>query len=200
MQVTTLVLGGFLLFHSDSVGDRPSVLAYTGHLPGDLDPPSIALDREVTVLDLLSHNGLGELPHYGELVSKVLVEGFEIARERDVRFAVTIGGDRATIDIQHVGRLDEGVAQAFVPRVERVVDFETTSRFAEKPVTRTLPRKTPAKPFGFSPMIPPALELVDLESPRTPPFLPSPCTPIPLKLKPSTPLPRTLSPNVPAPG
>src|SRR5206468_3902121 len=40
--------------------------------------------------------------------------------------------DIAAVDIQHLGRFHEGVAQVFVPRVERVVDLEATPRFAEK--------------------------------------------------------------------
>src|SRR6185369_17294122 len=67
-----------------------------------------------------------------ELVAVVPVERAEPGGQLDHRLALRVGGDVAVVEVHHVRRLDEGVIEILVGRVERVVDLERAARFRER--------------------------------------------------------------------
>ena len=69
-----------------------------------------------------------------QLVAEVAVERLEVRRQLDGREALAVGGDVAVVDVHHVRRLDEGVLQVLVRRIERVVDLERAAALGERAV------------------------------------------------------------------
>jgi hypothetical protein len=110
MQIAPFVLNGFFLFHCNPVSDRPWIPPYSSHLPGDFDPRLVSFDRESVVSDFLRHNCLGKLTNHSQLVAKILIYNFKVIRQSDSGLTIDISRDIAVVDIEHVRRLDEGVA------------------------------------------------------------------------------------------
>src|ERR1022692_4936830 len=109
------------------LGARPSVLPDPGHLPRHLNVGLLGLDTEVVVPDLLSHHRLGELPDHSQLVAEVPVEGLEVVGQFYGGITASVSGDVAVVDVQHVWRLDERVAEVSVGGVERMVDLKAAT-------------------------------------------------------------------------
>jgi len=104
----------------------------------------VGLDRETIADNFARDNGLRKLANHGQLISKILIEGSKVMRQADVRFALGVSRDIAVVDIQHVGRLDEGVPEILGFWVKRVIDRKATTPLDSDPVIKTLPRNMPA--------------------------------------------------------
>jgi hypothetical protein len=91
------------------------------------------------MIHLLGHDGLGELAHYRQLIAKIAIEGFKVFGQKDGGQAVFVGDHIAVVNVHLVGRFDEGVVEILVRRIERVVDLEGATTFAEAAADRNIP-------------------------------------------------------------
>src|SRR5262245_28440465 len=80
MQVVAALGLGLVLFNGDAMRVGPGILAYSGHLPRNLDAGNAGPDSEAVVADLSCNDGLGKLPDDGELVAVVAIECLEPIR------------------------------------------------------------------------------------------------------------------------
>src|SRR5579859_991296 len=98
MYVVAMQLLLLLLFHHQRMRLGPRILAHARDLPGNFDVRYTRADRELVVLNFVSHNRLRELPDHRELIAAVSVEGFEPVRKIDGRLALGVGRDVAGVD------------------------------------------------------------------------------------------------------
>ena len=173
MQEAPSFLSGLLGLRLNSVRDRPWILPDPGDLPRHRDSRLTGPDRELVVLaDLCCHDRLRELPDHRQLIAALVIKRAEIAGQHYDRLTVIVRGESAVVNVQPVGRLDEGMAQVLVLRVERVVDLEAAAGLGQVSGDADIAEEQAAKP----------------------PEPLSPSTPTPRLLKPSTPLPTMVSP------
>src|SRR5437899_2861956 len=83
--------------------------------------------------DFLRDVKRGILPNRRKLVSEILIQSLKPIRERDNGLTVRSEDDDAIIDILHVRALDEGVIEVLVGRIERMINLERPSSFAQRP-------------------------------------------------------------------
>src|SRR5580698_246141 len=131
MQIMTLVLRRLLHFHLDAMGVGPRVLTDAGHLPGNFHSWLVGLDGEAAVVHFCRDHGLRKLADHRELIAEIHIESLEPGRHADDGGSAAIRGDVAVVDVQHVGRLDEGVVEVFVRRIQRMIDFEGAAGFTD---------------------------------------------------------------------
>ena len=110
--------------HLHGMGLRPGIVAHATDHPGDLHSGSAACDFELVVLDLLSDVNPRVASDGGELVAEISVERLEPLGHSDDSFALAVEHQVAAIEVHHLRRLDGGVVERLVFRVEGVVDFE----------------------------------------------------------------------------
>jgi hypothetical protein len=65
------------------------------------------------------------------LVAEITIQGFKVIGQRYRCRAVFIGDHIAVVNVHHVGGFDEGVVEILVRRIERVVDLERATAFAD---------------------------------------------------------------------
>jgi hypothetical protein len=104
---------------------RPRVAANSRDLPADLLAGRTARDPEAVSLDLARHVQARCLGTDGrQLVAIVGVEVPEIARQPDDGGTPAVQGDRAAIQVEHLGCLDCGMGEGLVGGVLWMVDAE----------------------------------------------------------------------------
>src|SRR5262249_26435056 len=74
-------------------------------------------------------HGLCKSADDGELVTKVLIQGFKPIGQNDGGVALSICRGGAVIDVHHVRRFHERMREVLVLRVERVVNLERAAAF-----------------------------------------------------------------------
>src|SRR5262245_7666469 len=124
----------------------PGILAYSGHLPRNLDAGRAGPDSEAVIADLCGNNGLRKLADDGELVAEVAIECLEPIRQSHDCIAIRVGSDIAVVNVHHVRRLDEGVVEVPVSGVEWMVYLEGSSRFREVANYLDVARESPGEP------------------------------------------------------
>ena len=100
------------------------IVADTGHLPRNLQTRRAACDLEAVVLDLLGDVEGRKSTNRRQLVAKVLVQRLKVVGKLHNGLACSIQDDVAVVDVHHIRRLDEGVAQGAVLGIERVINGE----------------------------------------------------------------------------
>jgi len=83
-----------------------------------LTPGLAGLDGEAAVGHFRRDDGLRELADHRELITKIRIESLEPRGHADDGRAATVRDHVAIVDVQHVGRFDEGVAQILIGGVE----------------------------------------------------------------------------------
>src|SRR5262245_45311106 len=131
VKVQTALSFRLALFDGNAMHVRIRIMTNAGHLPGNLDVGRTGLHREAISLDFLRDHGLGKGADDGELVTKVLIQGFKPIRQNDGGVALGIRRGGAVIDVHHVRRFHERMREVLVLRVERVVDLERAAAFCQ---------------------------------------------------------------------
>src|SRR5437764_3844201 len=66
-----------------------------------------------------------------KLVTEILIQGAEIIWHGHHRFTLFIQGHGAVIDVLHVRRLNKGVVEVLVSRIQGVIDLERAATLSE---------------------------------------------------------------------
>src|SRR3982074_3489138 len=85
----------------------------------------------MVVGDLLGNVKRREAADAGELVTEIFVKRAEPARQLHDYLAAALERRHTIIDVFHVGRLDKGMGEVLVGRVEWMIDLEGAAAFAE---------------------------------------------------------------------
>jgi hypothetical protein len=93
MQIVTLLLSGFILFHRYAIPIGVSVVPDAGDLPRHFDVRITRSNHKPVGRDLLGHDGLRELPNHRQLISEIPIERLEVIRQIHRRKAVAIRRD-----------------------------------------------------------------------------------------------------------
>src|SRR5579859_1007056 len=112
-----------LLLIRDAVSISPCILSYTSDLPGYFNAGLVRLDDKGVAGDLGGDNGLRKLADRCELVTEVAIKRLKVVRHRHDSLAVRVRCHVAIVDVLHVWRLDEGVRQVLILRIERMIDL-----------------------------------------------------------------------------
>src|SRR5579859_8238851 len=133
VQIDPLFCAWLVLLDRDAVGIGVGVLAYAGHLPGNLASGRATGDLEMIVGYFIRDIKIWTWrPDGCELIAEVAVQGAEPVRQCDHSLALAIESNHAIVDIHHVGALDEGVVEVFVGRIERMIDHKRPSSLGKR--------------------------------------------------------------------
>src|SRR5215467_16391014 len=124
MEIEATLAGILLFFDDERMGLGEGILADSGNLPGNVDVRLSGLDGELVVGNPPADDGLSELPKHGELIAEIGVDGLEPVGETNFSVALSVGSDVAAVYVHHFRRLDGGVIEVLIGRIERVIDLE----------------------------------------------------------------------------
>src|ERR1700691_231526 len=131
MDVVALLLRRFIYFHRDAMRVGPGVLTDASHLPGHLHIRLVGSYGKAAFGYFRRHDSLRKLPDDRQLIAEIRIERFEPIWHRHDGSVAGVGDDCAVVNVLHVRRFDEGVVEVFVGGIERMIDFEGASGFAE---------------------------------------------------------------------
>src|SRR5579863_2218244 len=141
MSIETALDIVLLFLHGDAVRVGPCVLTDSGDLPRYFHPGAAAADSELVVGEFFSDVDRGKSANASELIAEVAVEYTEPLRHLNDGLAVRIERCHTVINVLHVGRLDEGVVEIFVSRIERMVNLERPPIFGKVAVDENVASK-----------------------------------------------------------
>lgn len=135
---------GLVFFHRNPMGVGPGVLPNARHLPGDFTARLATRNLEAVAGDFLGdvqvRSGRAD---GGKLVAKVAVQRLEPPWQLHPGLAVGVEGDVAIVDVHHVRAFDEGVGKILIGWIQRMVDLELATGFAQVAVNGNLAIKIP---------------------------------------------------------
>src|SRR6266849_154145 len=124
MQISTLFFLRLLLLYRYAMSVGVLIVTGPSNLPRDSHAGLSTADDKLIVTYFIGNINRRVLTNASQLIPKVLVQRFKPIRQLDYGAPASIQFDYAIVDIFHVRRFDERMAQIFRIRMQRMINLE----------------------------------------------------------------------------